>query len=98
MLISMPTGTSTILGAFQAIWLSFLNRTNSALTDKILRKEKFTSEIFHVEPMRVYVASRKNSRICACRPASKPRGINRFGVVDSKMKADLGGSGEASSG
>jgi hypothetical protein len=24
MLISMPTGTSTIFGAFQAIWLSFL--------------------------------------------------------------------------
>jgi hypothetical protein len=27
-LISMPTGTSTIFGVFQAIWLSLLNRTN----------------------------------------------------------------------
>jgi hypothetical protein len=31
MLISMPTDTSTIFGAFQAIWLSFWYRTNSAL-------------------------------------------------------------------
>jgi hypothetical protein len=46
MLISMPTGTSTILGAFQAIWLSFLNRTTYALTDKVLRIEKFASGIF----------------------------------------------------
>jgi hypothetical protein len=46
MLISMPTGTSTILGALQAIWLSFLNRTTYALTDKLPRIEKFASGIF----------------------------------------------------
>jgi hypothetical protein len=28
------------------LWLSFWNRTNSALLDKLLRKEKFASEIF----------------------------------------------------
>jgi hypothetical protein len=42
-LISMPTGTSTIFGVFQAIWRSFLNRTNSALWDKLLRIEKFAN-------------------------------------------------------
>jgi hypothetical protein len=31
MLISMPTDTSTIFGAFQAIWLSLCYRTDSAL-------------------------------------------------------------------
>ena len=43
MLISMPTGTSTIFGVFQAIWRSFWNRTISALRDKLLRNEKFAS-------------------------------------------------------
>ena len=51
MLISMPTGTSTIFGAFQAIWHSFWNRTNSALTDKLIGKEKFASEIFCLKPL-----------------------------------------------
>jgi hypothetical protein len=46
MLISMPTGTSTIFGAFQAIWLSFLNRTTGALIHKLPRMEKFASGIF----------------------------------------------------
>jgi hypothetical protein len=32
MLISIPTGTSTILGAFQAIWLSLFEQANSAHT------------------------------------------------------------------
>jgi hypothetical protein len=31
MLISMPTETSTIFGAFQAIWFSLWYRTNAAL-------------------------------------------------------------------
>ena len=31
MLISMPTDTSTIFGAFQAMWRSFRYRTNFAL-------------------------------------------------------------------
>jgi hypothetical protein len=33
MLISMPTDTSTIFGAFQAIWLSLCYRANFALAD-----------------------------------------------------------------
>ena len=50
MLISMPTGTSTIFGVFQAIlalsFFNFFNRTDSALGDKLMRNEKFASEIF----------------------------------------------------
>jgi len=50
MLISMPTGTSTIFGVFQAIlalsFFNFFNRTDSALADKLMRNEKFASEIF----------------------------------------------------
>ena len=50
MLISMPTGTSTIFGAFQAIlalsFFNLFNRTDSALADKLMRNEKFASEIF----------------------------------------------------
>jgi hypothetical protein len=49
-LISMPTGTSTIFGVFQAILALLLNRTNSALTDKLMRNEKFASEIFCHNP------------------------------------------------
>jgi hypothetical protein len=43
MLISMPTDTSTILGAFQAIWLSLCYRAKSALGVKVLRIKKFAS-------------------------------------------------------
>jgi hypothetical protein len=43
MLISMPTGTSTIFGVFQAIWLSLSNGRLSVLRDKVVRNEKFAS-------------------------------------------------------
>ena len=47
MLISMPTGTSTIFGAFQAIVLSFKGlRDVSVLSIKLPRHEKFASGIF----------------------------------------------------
>jgi hypothetical protein len=39
----MPTDTSTIFGAFQAIWLSHCYRTNSALIIKVMRIENFAS-------------------------------------------------------
>jgi hypothetical protein len=61
MLISMPTGTSTILGAFQAIRLSFLNRTTFALTDKVTRIAKFASGIFVAKNLCLFhVATRKD--------------------------------------
>jgi hypothetical protein len=40
MLISMPTGTSTIFGAFQAICLSLQGGTDVALTVKLSRECK----------------------------------------------------------
>jgi hypothetical protein len=46
MLISMPTGTSTILGVFQAILALLVKSDELALPNKLLRKEKFASEIF----------------------------------------------------
>jgi hypothetical protein len=47
MLISIPTGTSTIFGAFQAIVLSFERvRDISVLSIKLPRHEKFASGIF----------------------------------------------------
>jgi hypothetical protein len=49
MLISMPTGTSTIFGVFQAILALLANRTNSALVLKVIGNEKFASEIFSPE-------------------------------------------------
>jgi hypothetical protein len=49
-LISMPTGTSTIFGVFQAILALLLNRTNFAHRDKLMRNEKFASKIFCHKP------------------------------------------------
>jgi len=50
MLISMPTGTSTIFGDFQAILaLSLRNRTKPALPNKVIRNQKFASEIFNFQ-------------------------------------------------
>jgi hypothetical protein len=46
MLISMPTGTSTIFGVFQAILALLLNRTHSRPRAKVKLIRKFASEIF----------------------------------------------------
>jgi hypothetical protein len=46
MLISMPTGTSTIFGAFQAILALLANRTKSAPAANLARAAKFASQIF----------------------------------------------------
>ena len=52
MLISMPTGTSTIFGAFQAI-LALLQVKPDELRppDNVIRNEKFASGIFSSEGM-----------------------------------------------
>jgi hypothetical protein len=55
-LISIPTGTSTILGVFQAILALLANRTNSALAPKLIGIENFASEIFVPERV-VFVAA-----------------------------------------
>jgi len=50
MLISMPTGTSTIFGVFQAILALLVHRiadrTNSVLTTKLIPFKKFATKIF----------------------------------------------------
>jgi hypothetical protein len=46
MLISIPTGTSTIFGVFQAIFEAPLSRANSALAGKVVGIANFASEIF----------------------------------------------------
>jgi hypothetical protein len=61
----MPTGTSTIFGVFQAILALLLNRTNSALADKVMRNEKFASEIFCHKPAYFMLQRKMNSRIFA---------------------------------
>ena len=64
MLISMPTGTSTIFGVFQAIlalsFFNFFNRTDSALADKLVRNEKFASEIFFTKSSMFMLQREKN--------------------------------------
>jgi hypothetical protein len=46
MLISMPTGTSTILGAFQAIWVLLCVKTDVLRpADKLVQIKKFASGI-----------------------------------------------------
>jgi hypothetical protein len=46
MLISMPHGTSTIFGAFQAILALLLKGIDYRPVTKVTREEKFASEIF----------------------------------------------------
>jgi hypothetical protein len=82
MLISMPTGTSTILGAFQAIRLSFLNRTTFALTDKVTRIAKFASGIFVAKNLCLFhVATRKRFSGQETTFGSKWREIKHFAVA-----------------
>jgi hypothetical protein len=70
-LISMPTGTSTIFGVFQAILALLLNRTNSVLADKVMRNEKFASEIFCHKPLSFMLHRKMKSQICAARRQNK---------------------------
>jgi hypothetical protein len=90
MLISMPTGTSTIFGVFQAIWLSFQDRANSARPDKLLRKEKFASEIFGRTPVSFYAAVQEEFTYL-CEPVSNQRRINRFRIIRVKTRCPASG-------
>jgi|GraSoiStandDraft_4_1057263.scaffolds.fasta_scaffold1158853_1 hypothetical protein len=73
MLISMPTGTSTIFGAFQAIWLSLQTGRTSALALKLPRKEKFASEIFCYKPPRVILLQRDSTLWNCLRLEDQPK-------------------------
>src|SRR5258708_28508700 len=61
-LISMPTGTSTIFGVFQAILALPLNRTNSVLAHKVMRNEKFASGIFCRKLLTLMLHRNRNSQ------------------------------------
>jgi hypothetical protein len=65
MLISMPTGTSTIFGVFQAILALLVKWDELALPSKVLRKEKFASEIFCYLPHAIMLQRERNSRFRA---------------------------------
>jgi hypothetical protein len=65
MLISMPTGTSTILGVFQAILALLVKWDELALPNKLLRKEKFASEIFCYFTAVFMLQRKRNSRLRA---------------------------------
>jgi hypothetical protein len=80
MLISMPTGTSTIFGVFQAI-LALLARPGECRPPyKLLRKEKFASEIFGRAPVSFHAAVQQEFTYL-CDPMSNQRRINRFRMV-----------------
>jgi hypothetical protein len=76
MLISMPTGTSTIFGVFQAI-LALLARPDAFRPrgDKLVGIEKFASEIFGRKTLGFHVAAQKNSRFCAAGRQIKDRSM-----------------------
>jgi hypothetical protein len=56
MLISMPTGTSTIFGVFQAILALLVKPDELRPAYKVIRIEKFASEIFFCRSSAVYAA------------------------------------------
>jgi len=57
MLISMPTGTSTIFGVFQDIWVSFKAGRFSSSALNLMRLQNFASVLFSC-------CSAKMARIC----------------------------------
>jgi hypothetical protein len=61
MLISMPHGTSTIFGVFQAILALLAKRDETgALINKLQGDEKFASEIFcHETPARIVATQQR---------------------------------------
>ena len=85
MLISMPQGTSTIFGVFQAI-LALLTRPGECRPPyKLLRKEKFASEIFGRTPVSFYAAVQEEFTYL-CEPVSNQRRINRFRIIRVKAR------------
>jgi hypothetical protein len=89
MLISMPTGTSTIFGVFQAILALLLNRTKFRPADKLVAIKKFASEIFCPEPQYLMLHRERKSLDCAgVRPNQKR--INQFKLASLNPEADVG--------
>jgi len=89
MLISMPTGTSTIFGVFQAILALLLNRTNSVLAYRLIGNEKFASEIF-CHKLALLMLHRKKELTALCNALSNPKGDQRVQSRSLNQDADLG--------
>jgi hypothetical protein len=89
MLISMPHGTSTILGVFQAI-MALLAKPDelSALVIKLPCDEKFASEIFVVKPRRVLLRCKSAGR----QKATNRKRIKGFAGSFRTSRAATGGS------
>jgi hypothetical protein len=69
MLISMPHGTSTIFGVFQAILALLANGTNFRPRKfKLPRDEKFASEFFRLEASTCFAATQQ----CVPTPVDGP--------------------------
>jgi hypothetical protein len=65
MLISMPTGTSTIFGVFQAILALLVKPDELRPANKVIRIEKFASEIFFPEaPVVLCCAATQLTGLC----------------------------------
>jgi hypothetical protein len=60
---------------------------------KVMRAEKFASEIFRYKSCVAYVATQKKMHATGPRSGSKQREINGFGVACDKARAKLGTAG-----
>jgi hypothetical protein len=89
MLISMPTGTSTIFGVFQAILALLAKPDELRPADKVIGNEKFASEIFRLKTQRFPWCDAKEIHGIV-RLASNQSWINRFIVGGNHPGADPG--------
>jgi hypothetical protein len=97
MLISMPTGTSTIFGVFQAI-LALLAKPDELRPHqgKLVGIEKFASGIFYYKTQGISMLHRERNSLNRAPPLSNKRWINRFrlGRVDPDRRATSRPRGE----
>jgi hypothetical protein len=89
MLISMPTGTSTIFGVFQAI-LALLAKPDELRprTNKLIGNEKFASEIFCRKTLGFHAAAQQEFTVL-CGGTSNQSRINRFIVICNNAPPQL---------
>jgi hypothetical protein len=95
MLISMPTDTSTIFGAFQAIRLSLLQPDElSALQLNYCGSKSSPLKFFASNPAEAHAALREenpaHSQICARISGQNPVPSDLFPVVRHTVNGDLG--------
>jgi hypothetical protein len=72
MLISMPTGTSTIFGVFQAILALLVKPDELRPAIKVIRNQNFASEIFFNQRPRRFMLQCKKEPHAVVRARAKP--------------------------